>query len=173
MDQVSSLHSIPSKVFQLSETYQLGFVQKIHTRKTTRSFLYIQSLLCFLIAFAFIYIGATFYSTYDRLLGYGILCAILGILLIGFAISMRDIAYECSNGFLIMNGIMSGEKQKVRTILTWEQLQAVSEDETYFYDGKRRVYLISYAANTALKEEEIMFQDLWKRCLLEFRKMQQ
>jgi hypothetical protein len=166
LERVTSLRAIPAKVLHLSETHQLGAVQKVHTQKSDKSLLYILGLLCLLIGFLFAYTGIFIYSQNYHFLAFGVLCIAIGILLPTLAIMTRDIAYECSDGILIM----SGKGQQVRTILNWAQLREAREEDIYLHDGKHTLYFISYEADTALKEVALPFPALWKRCFAEARR---
>lgn len=166
LERITSLRTIPATVLHLSEIHQLGSVQKVHTQKKDKSFLYILGLLCLLIGSLFAYTGIFIYSVNYHFLVFGVLCIAFGILLPVLAIMTQDIAYECSNGILVL----SGKGQRVRTIFNWTQLRGTREEEIYLHDGKHTLYFISYVAERDVKEEALPFPSLWKRCFAEVRR---
>lgn len=170
-----SFNHTPSFVYELAREYSLGTPQRRHSQRlkhyTTAFF-----------ASIFLIFGLSVMLSYIlELLTHepgaasewlAILVGVLFFLLLAalyFAISKHSnrVAYECSDGFLVLRG----RKQRVELALTWNKVVWGWKERKYL--GPRLSTSISYYISYKMGEREenktykLFSEQIWQRCAFE------
>lgn len=161
---------LPREAYQLAERHGLGVPQRIHTRLFDRV---VEAgcggFLLFIGLGNLIILTFGLYSPFDaqqyRSAGFwvGVILALLGAVpfLIN-VISEKNVAYECSLGFLVVRE----RSRQIVLALRWDEIDRAWQSHSH----KSRTYFITYRkGNNDPEDYELSSGQLWKRCDFEVR----
>ncbi len=173
-EQFSGTGKFPMRVYQLAAEYRLGNVEKRYSQRLTRlasigGGCALLLFTCMLIVFYVVndFGNGSFSSEPSKFMStfFGfVLFIVFGGGLIIYGLLSDRVAYECSEGFMILRD----RGRRVELALTWDQLT-----EAWRVTRSRQLplYYISYQSeDRETRSYRVFSRRLWRRCYAELQR---